>query len=472
MKKFCLFESKHAFSLAEAMITLLIVCLIVIASIPVLTKKRRSTEAQNHGKWVCTLNEKGKHTVWTKASNEWVETGDSCTFTAPLNARNFAVSAVGGGGGGASARKENKVWTSDFRVDYYGKYKMAAVGAGGEAGKHNCGSSGGGGAGGVGYLEYVLDENAIQIKMSAGQPNNTGNWNGGSGGASYIHLVSQTDSGNNSTIELLRADGGGGGGGRYKNGIGVCASGSGDGGAQGGVYGVSGYQAFNSASGHGVTHCDRKHPCNGKISDWSITSINNLMQPYKFFEVPASDYAWQIGIGGYPTSDSWFDYTHGRNGLAGAVMVTAEIYGSGGGGKAGQHKLKEFYPDFDNKSVKITIGAGGKGGVSNNGLAVNGTNGGQTVFGEYFTLDGGEGGKVNYIEKVALDTPGEDGVKTPMIYKTVPQKPLGGLSNDNASVNGLSSEGHGAGGGGGGIKPDENAGNGADGSPGVVIIEW
>ncbi len=105
-------KSKHAFSLAEALITLFIVCLIVIASIPVLTKKRRSSEAQNHGKWVCTLNEQGKHTVWTKSSNEWVETGDSCTFTPPLNARNFAVSAVagGGGGGGGANGSETDNW--------------------------------------------------------------------------------------------------------------------------------------------------------------------------------------------------------------------------------------------------------------------------------------------------------------------------------------------------------------------------
>ena len=54
---------------------------------------------------MCTLNEQGKHTVWTKSSNEWVETGDSCTFTPPLNARNFAVSAVAGGGGGGGAVK-------------------------------------------------------------------------------------------------------------------------------------------------------------------------------------------------------------------------------------------------------------------------------------------------------------------------------------------------------------------------------
>ena len=103
-------KSKHAFSLAEALITLFIVCLIVIASIPVLTKKRRSSEAQNHGKWVCTLNEQGKHTVWTKSSNEWVETGDSCTFTPPLNARNFAVSAVAGGGGGGANGYETDNW--------------------------------------------------------------------------------------------------------------------------------------------------------------------------------------------------------------------------------------------------------------------------------------------------------------------------------------------------------------------------
>ena len=39
-----------AFSMAEALITLLIVCIIVLASVPVITKKRRNMD-NSHGKY-------------------------------------------------------------------------------------------------------------------------------------------------------------------------------------------------------------------------------------------------------------------------------------------------------------------------------------------------------------------------------------------------------------------------------------
>ena len=50
-----------AFSLAEALITLLIVCLITLASIPILTKKRRNMEAGHRGTWICSRNSAGEY---------------------------------------------------------------------------------------------------------------------------------------------------------------------------------------------------------------------------------------------------------------------------------------------------------------------------------------------------------------------------------------------------------------------------
>lgn len=42
----------------------------------------------------------------------------------------------------------------------------------------------------------------------------------------------------------------------------------------------------------------------------------------------------------------------------------------------------------------------------------------------------------------------------------------------NTEIHGLKSSGYGDGGGGGGINSEGEAGNGADGSNGIVIIEW
>ena len=56
MKRFITLMRRKAkaFSMAEALITLLIVCIIVLASVPVITKKRRNMD-NSHGKYLCTL---------------------------------------------------------------------------------------------------------------------------------------------------------------------------------------------------------------------------------------------------------------------------------------------------------------------------------------------------------------------------------------------------------------------------------
>ena len=129
-----------AFSLAEALITLLVVCLITLASIPVLTKKKRTTSASEHGRWMCTLNSQGKHVVWSTNSSGSIDNpdswdradSDSCTFVPPINARNFAISLSGGGGGGAGVQVSeggSTTWNSSFAVNVPGYYDFLAVGA-------------------------------------------------------------------------------------------------------------------------------------------------------------------------------------------------------------------------------------------------------------------------------------------------------------------------------------------------------
>lgn len=475
-----------AFSLAEALITLLIVALISLATIPVITKKARKEE--NHGKWICTLNSAGQHIQWnTGASGDannpttWAVSGNSCTFQVPSGARNFAITAVAGGGGGAGAQYQNKSWTSDFAVNYYGKYKAVAIGGGGQGGKNkDCGRGGGGGAGGVGYAEFTLDENTTQIKITKGAGGDSDKWNGSKGGSSIISKVYRnTTTGNTQTYTIIEAKGGDGGGGRYGWG---CPNGSGAGGAQGSLVG-SYTKSFNSSLGTGVSHCDREH-CFGYTKVTVQESINKLIAPYQIFQTKNSVggyvgdyYISQIGRGGDPTSARGY---YPRTGQNGAAIVTTEIYWAGGAGKAGNYKIRDFYPSFDKKKLTITVGKGGKGGnagTSSGGYATKGSDGGATVIDDLYGLPGGKGGELKYQEKAYSNTSGEDGEKTPLYYKNEPVLGYGGLSGTNSNVNGMTSAGYGAGGGGGGIKPGSSsgtasAGKGGDGAPGYVLIEW
>ena len=106
-------QEKYAFSLAEALITLLIVCLIILASIPVLTKKKRTLNT-THGSWICTIDENDQHVIYSSTTNAWTPSGQTnkCTFVPPINARNFEVTIVGGGGGakGSSGAASEEIW--------------------------------------------------------------------------------------------------------------------------------------------------------------------------------------------------------------------------------------------------------------------------------------------------------------------------------------------------------------------------
>lgn len=153
-------KSKHAFSLAEALITLLIVCLITLATVPVLTKKKRQGLTTPRGLWMCTLDENGKHVVYSNTSGEWTNTGSECIFTPPQNARNFEIAAVGGGGGGASGFSESRVMRiygvvnanqKDFVAPADGEYEAIVIGGGGANGYEtdNWGNGGDGAPGAV-----------------------------------------------------------------------------------------------------------------------------------------------------------------------------------------------------------------------------------------------------------------------------------------------------------------------------------
>lgn len=141
-----MFNKKIGFSLAEALMALLIVALIASAMIPVLTRKHR--DAGKHGRWECTLNSNGNHVVRTVLSGKdsgFKEVGESCTFTPPANVENFAVKVIGGGGSGAgglrgdaatqevAAINEAKNFTAPFTGDFSVMLQSGGGGGGGRA---------------------------------------------------------------------------------------------------------------------------------------------------------------------------------------------------------------------------------------------------------------------------------------------------------------------------------------------------
>lgn len=163
-------NNKHAFSLAEAMITLLIVCLITLASIPVITKKKRTPDTSAHGAYYCTrvydeATKLYKYVHYSTSNpvgdrdnpNTWEAVGegaDRCSFTPPINAKNFAVTIIGGGGAGARGVSdiETKLGTDKptFTPTEEREYQLAMVGGGGggAAGWHDSVVGGSGGAAG------------------------------------------------------------------------------------------------------------------------------------------------------------------------------------------------------------------------------------------------------------------------------------------------------------------------------------
>lgn len=328
-KKLC------GFSLAETLITLLIVTILVLASVPVITKKKM-IPSEPHGKWMCTLNAQGQYVTWETGdenmnnADSWKTTGKNyCEFKIPKNARNFAVTAAGGGGGGAGAEKTYFLKTGSQTIPFdekmAGTYKMIAIASGGSGGYSNCdlhaalggsnlseegdnlfGAAGGGGAGGAGYAEYIVDKNTTAIELVTGAAVSTPGttdytaigW-GQEGNPSYIRRFYPNSNGIDISEDIIYAKGGGGGGTMWH----ICDNNKNN--AYGGAVGVVSFngsgeyidkRSTNSDSknritadkgnekcssysgiGCGVYSFNKNCDCGGDISTYSLDTINRLL---------------------------------------------------------------------------------------------------------------------------------------------------------------------------------------------------
>ena len=480
-------NKKLGFTLAEALMALLVISLITIASIPVITKKKRLVETTPHGKWMCTRNASGQHIVYGSEANPsgWVVSGDKCQFLVPRGARGFVVSAIGGGGGGGGSSTEREFHdgkNGSFAVKTYGRYKFFAIGGGGRGGRYDCAHhrdigrlslGGGGGAGGFGYGEVDIDNSVNSVTITVGQRGGGDGTDGATGGDSVITLNS-----NYKSEEIIRAKGGGGGAGRRQ----TCHKGTdGAAGSQGGVVfgsNVINAKTYNSSEGNGVTRCgsmycpayDNKacngQGCYGKVSRGGITEMENL---FDVSLLPFSGSVNKYGDGGETWSKHLGGILVGANGYA-AMMVDV-VYIGEGGKAAPNPKISKFYPSFDKRRFDVTIGAGGKGGET--GMA--GKPGGETKVGNIFTVRGGDGGETynptttNTTGKYAGGNGGDGSL---YIKGEVQTTAKGGYASGNtSSANGQNAKYYGSGGGGAGVS-GSTSGTGGNGAPGYVIIEW
>ena len=147
-------KTKHAFTLAEALILLLIASLLAAALVPVITRKHK--EVGEHGEWVCTMDSDGKHVVKSTYRGKITQfetaynNGEMCVFSPPAAAKDFTVKAVGGGGSGAGGTAgaaetifNSMTENSNFAgvVDTNTNFSVIVGGAGGGGGGMACGEA-------------------------------------------------------------------------------------------------------------------------------------------------------------------------------------------------------------------------------------------------------------------------------------------------------------------------------------------
>lgn len=172
------------------------------------------------------------------------------------------------------------------------------------------------------------------------------------------------------------------------------------------------------------------------------------------------------------------------------------FYGAGGGGGgAAQSTIRQAFAVTPGSAISITIGGAGSGGTGNSSGGTVGTAGGSTAVGSLVTLTGGSpgGNGTNATSNIAGGSGGAGYPQGSHGTDVVPDAeggsggcgasgPFGGgggcgrgAANANG-VSGATAYGFGCGGGGGGgvyiQSATKNGGNGGNGSPGFVIIEW
>lgn len=94
-------NKRVALSLPEALVTLLLVAITAVASVPVFLKKFEKKDQVSHGIWECRLTPSG-HTETKRRRDGTIQSGptsvgSACTFKPPAGATDFNVDICGSG---------------------------------------------------------------------------------------------------------------------------------------------------------------------------------------------------------------------------------------------------------------------------------------------------------------------------------------------------------------------------------------
>lgn len=498
-----------AFSLAEALITLLIISVITIASIPVITKKKRNINDVPHGEWTCEINENGMHSSWSQDSPTPVVHSQYCEFIPPGRVTSFVVKAVGGGGGGGAGFSELKLDTlypGDNRtIDFMAnsKYDVVMVGGGGGGGGGNDergGTRAHGGGSGAAVSFSLTPQYNISYSVNVGRGGSKGYGDDGK------HSGGDGSNGGDTTFAGIVSAGGGTGGmaiqyngaGRpcqYNKPIGNKVVRSG--------YGCGGSYSYSDPTGSfKITNVKSKNGADGTRNTTGVTTSyyssvigSNMLQatysfPYGSYGTASnlsnmkSNKIGQGGIGGQGKNG------HGTDGVGGYAAIKSDILVAGSAGQAAQPVI---YPSAIIKDkIKVYLGKGGQGGkntfTSTSHTSTEPSDGTSTRVGDILTAPFGRAGQNKTVypsTTTATYIAGENGPVSGFDVEETPS--FGGRSIGTGSMLELTSNARpgtsfGGGGGGGGAKRASAygnecystvySGNGADGANGKVIIKW
>lgn len=180
------FEKFLAFTLAEVLITMIIITLMTLASVPVIKKAKEGRDsAKNKHTWAAMYDENDKLVVYVDGakctSADCIGgSGDNqfAKFTPPKGVSRINVTVVGGGGGGGAGEAgigQTKTFFPDSSDKYFvpasdGLYQIIAIGGGGGGGGGGVMCEGGGAyAGGAVIATANLKKNGMYEVLAGKQ---------------------------------------------------------------------------------------------------------------------------------------------------------------------------------------------------------------------------------------------------------------------------------------------------------------
>lgn len=443
-------EKILGFTLAEVLVTMVIIVLMTLASIPVIKNSKMNRElGLDKNSWAAMYKSDANGTeqlVVIKDGTEYTYSGgsddnfvdaDTAKFIPPQGVTRLNVTVIGGGGGGAageSKKGESRIFYPEtvekehtFTPTEDGMYRIVAVGGGGGGGgsEWSCGKGSHGYSGGAVVATAKLRKDEVYFVVP-GLGADRGK--GKTFGASLLGAVIGWPAGLITTVATLgsfnisdmvqaltpkRPEDGGGHGmssGFISSSKDVIIEAKG---GKGGLFkrikwfscklksrNDSGYESSHKMQYSGANIIS-KTACPPHESGYLCTngSCDNCKALENTVEGGVSTY-WTFGNGGVGGSNGH----GGQPGHAGFVQVSAvPVYG-GGGGQAGTVSFYSFDtpPISKNSSdtyIPVYIGKGGNGGTPNTTLnQQKGADGHFSRFGTRIVAAGGLGGEIKRIQ--------------------------------------------------------------------------